>query len=182
MRSVDDAVAPADRDDGAVGPGDASDAALPPRRLGTVVAVASTVLAVDQASKHWALQVLQDGPIDLVGSLRLFLTYNTGASFSIGSGRGIGPWVAVLAVLVVVGLALGSTSRLRLGAVAGGLVIGGVLGNLIDRAFRGDDGFLHGAVVDFIDLQWWPVFNVADAGIVVGAILLMVASLRAPAP
>ena len=46
------------------------------------------------------------------------------------------------------------------------------MGNLIDRAFRAGDGFLGGAVVDFIDLQWWPVFNVADAAIVVGALLL----------
>ncbi len=182
MSSVDDAVAPSDEDDGAAGPVGDGGADLPPRRLGTVAAVASLVLVLDQATKHWALQALQDGPIDVIGSLRFYLTYNTGASFSIGSGRGIGPWVAILAVLVVVGLALGSTSRIRLGAVSGGLVIGGVVGNLIDRAFRGDDGFLHGAVVDFVDLQWWPVFNVADAGIVVGAILLMMASLRAPAP
>src|SRR5690606_9639539 len=107
------------------------------------------------------------------GSLRFNLAYNTGASFSIGSGKGNGPWVAVLALVVVIGLALGATSRIRAGAVASGLIIGGVLGNLLDRAFRGDDGFLHGAVVDFIDLQWWPVFNIADSGIVVGAIVLI---------
>jgi signal peptidase II len=57
-------------------------------------------------------------------------------------------------------------------AVAIGLVFGGALGNLIDRAFREGDGFLGGGVVDFIDLQWWPVFNIADAAIVVGALLL----------
>ena len=54
------------------------------------------------------------------------------------------------------------------------------MGNLIDRAFRGDQGFLHGAVVDFINLQWWPVFNVADMGVVVGAILLVIVGLRNP--
>ena len=64
--------------------------------------------------------------------------------------------------------------------MASGLISGGALGNLLDRAFRGDDGFLHGAVIDFIDLQWWPVFNVADACIVVGAILLVIASFRVP--
>jgi signal peptidase II len=57
-------------------------------------------------------------------------------------------------------------------AVAIGMVSGGALGNLIDRAFREGDGLLGGGVVDFIDLQWWPVFNVADAAIVVGALLL----------
>jgi signal peptidase II len=56
--------------------------------------------------------------------------------------------------------------------VAIGLVAGGALGNLIDRAFRAGDGFLGGGVVDFIDLQWWPVFNLADAAIVLGALLL----------
>ena len=66
------------------------------------------------------------------------------------------------------------------GAVAAGLVAGGALGNLGDRAFRGDDGFLHGAVVDFIDLQWWPIFNVADSAIVVGGILLVVVSMLTP--
>ncbi len=81
----------------------------------------------------------------------------------------------------MVALSLGATSRTTLGAVAAGLIAGGAVGNLLDRAFRGDQGFLHGGVVDFIDLQWWPVFNVADACVVVGALLLVVASFRAPA-
>ena len=142
--------------------------------------VASVVLVVDQASKHWALNALQDGPIELIGSLRLFLTKNTGAAFSLASGRGIGPLVTVLAVVVVAGLAFGYTSRHPLGATSVGLISGGAIGNLTDRAFRGDDGLLQGAVVDFIDLQWWPVFNVADAAIVIGAVLLVVASFRIP--
>ena len=65
--------------------------------------------------------------------------------------------------------------------VAGGLVIGGALGNLADRAFRGHGGLLSGAVIDFVDLQWWPVFNVADSAIVVGACIAVVANLRKPA-
>jgi signal peptidase II len=52
------------------------------------------------------------------------------------------------------------------------MVLGGAIGNLLDRAFRPGDGFLGGGVVDFIDLQWWPVFNLADSAIVVGAITL----------
>jgi signal peptidase II len=54
-------------------------------------------------------------------------------------------------------------------------VCGGAAGNVVDRLFRGD-GWLHGAVVDFIDLQWWPVFNIADAAITVGAVLLLVST------
>ena len=74
-----------------------------------------------------------------------------------------------------------NNSRFTLGAVSAGLIAGGAIGNLADRAFRGDDGFLHGAVVDFIDVQWWPVFNIADACIVVGAVLLVLSSFRNPA-
>ena len=86
--------------------------------------------------------------------------------------RGLGPAIALLAVVVVVLFLLVRRlgARRTVGAVAAGLVIGGALGNLLDRAFRGDSGFLGGAVVDFIDLQWWPVFNVADAAIVVGCV------------
>ena len=65
----------------------------------------------------------------------------------------------------------------RLAAVALGMIVGGAVGNVLDRAFRsGGDGLFGGAVVDFIDLQWWPIFNVADAGVVVGAILLVVST------
>lgn len=154
---------------------------LPPRRLGLVAGLAAVVLVVDQLTKHWAVSTLPGrAPIEVIGSLQFNLAYNTGAAFSFGAGKGIGPWVSVVAIVVVLGMALGTTSRLKLGAVAAGLVAGGALGNLADRAFRGDAGFMHGAVIDFVDLGWWPVFNVADSGIVVGAILLVIAGLRAP--
>ncbi|WP_426572601.1 signal peptidase II [Aquihabitans sp. McL0605] len=151
----------------------------PHRRLGIVAAVAATVLVLDQLSKWWAVNALDNGHIvDVIGSLRFNLFFNTGVAFSLGSGNGLGPWISVLAIGVVVAVSFGATSRVPLGAVASGLISGGALGNLLDRAFRGDAGFLHGAVIDFIDLQWWPVFNVADASIVVGAILLVIASFR----
>jgi signal peptidase II len=63
-----------------------------------------------------------------------------------------------------------------LAAVAVGAVVGGAIGNIADRVFRSDDGFLQGAVIDFIDFQWWPVFNVADIGITVGGALLLVSA------
>ena len=163
---------------------DAADvpAALPPRRLGLVAGLAVVVIALDQLTKHWAVSRLPGRPpFEVIGSLQFNLAHNTGAAFSFGADKGIGPWVSLVAIVVVLGMALGMTSRFLLGAVAAGLVAGGALGNLADRAFRGDAGFMHGAVVDFIDLQWWPVFNVADSAIVVGAVLLVVAGLRAPA-
>jgi signal peptidase II len=151
------------------------------RRLDLVIGVGVVVLVLDIVTKHWAVNRLSgQRTIEVLGSLRFNLTYNTGASFSIGSDSGIGPWVGVVALVVVVALALGETSRTSWGAVAAGLIGGGAIGNLLDRAFRGDDGFMHGAVIDFIDLQWWPVFNIADMGVVVGAILLVIATLRTP--
>ena len=160
----------------------AEQAVLPPRRLGLVATIAAVVLVIDQLTKNWAVSSLPGRPpVEVIGSLRFNLAYNTGAAFSFGAGKGLGPWIGLVAMVVVLGLALGMTSRFVLGAVAAGLVAGGALGNLADRAFRGDTGLLSGAVVDFIDLQWWPVFNVADAAVVVGALLLVVAGLRAPA-
>jgi signal peptidase II len=88
------------------------------------------------------------------------------------------------AALLVVGIVLwqGRTVGSKLGAVALGLILGGAVGNLVDRAFRaGDGGFFSGAVVDFIDPQWFPIFNVADSGVVIGGFLLVFVSLRAPA-
>lgn len=144
-----------------------------------MLASAAVVLLVDQLSKTWALRALDDGPIDLAWTLRLKLTYNTGAAFS--TGEGLGPVIGVAAAVVAfVLLWSGRTVANRLGALAVGMVFGGALGNLTDRAFRDGHGFLGGAVVDWIDLQWWPVFNVADAAVVVGALLLLVATARAP--
>ena len=121
--------------------------------------------SLDQLTKWWAVDRLGGRIIDVVGSLRFNLVYNTGRGVQHRPGRDLGPcdrrcWPSC----VVVRLSLLYTGRRPAsGPSAAGLVAGGALGNLVDRAFRGDAGFLHGAVVDFIDLQWWPVFNVADA-------------------
>lgn len=192
-RSADSAAA--EPEPGAVAPSsDAAraDARAPRRRhvarAGLVAGVAATVLIVDQLSKQWALERLSGARIvEVVGSLRFNLTWNTGTAFSLGSGRNLGPLIALLALGVVAYLLWSGQSSTKLGAVAAGMVAGGAIGNLVDRAFRSgpagaEAGFMGGAVVDFVDVQWWPVFNVADAGIVVGAILLVVASLFEPDP
>ena len=141
--------------------------------------VAAVVYVLDQATKHWALQDLQEGPIDLVGSLRLNLAFNTGAAFS--GGTGLGPLIAVVVFVVVILLILGRHRVIdsAVGTVAVGMIAGGAVGNLSDRLLRAGDGFLGGAVVDFVDLQWWPVFNVADAAVVVGGLMLVLDSMRA---
>jgi signal peptidase II len=135
-------------------------------------------VVVDQLTKWWALNHLQGGAIHVVWTVQLNLARNTGAAFSRFGGQG--PVIAVLALVVVsVLLWQGTTVESKAGSVAIGLVLGGAVGNLLDRAFRGG-GFLHGAVVDFIDLQWWPVFNVADSCVVVGALLLIFVNVVHP--
>jgi signal peptidase II len=134
------------------------------------------VVAVDQATKAWAVDALDDGhTIDLFWTLRLNLTFNDGAAFSLGGGSG---GILALVGLVVVLFVYRSVLRWpgRSPAIALGAVLGGAVGNLIDRVAR------DGEVVDFIDLQWWPLFNVADIGVVCGAIGLALLSLRHDQP
>ena len=138
-----------------------------------MTAVAAVVVVLDQVTKTWAVHRLADGPIHVIGSLQLNLTYNRGGAFGLGSS--FGPFFVVAAaalILVVAGVGRGIVGPV--GAIALGLVVGGALGNLGDRLIR-DTG---GAVVDFIDLQWWPVFNVADVVLVVGGGMLALATWR----
>jgi len=143
--------------------------------------VAAGVLLLDQLTKWWAVQALATRTIHVVWTLQLNLVENRGTAFSLvrSGGQFIGPIaIAVVAVLIWQGRGVSS----RLGAVALGLVLGGAVGNLLDRALRGDAGFMQGPVVDFIDFRWWPVFNVADMGVVIGGILLVVVYAVAPEP
>jgi len=137
---------------------------------------ASGVVAIDQLSKHWAVSHLNNGHVvNVLGSLRFNLSFNSGMAFS--QGTGIGPVIGVLGMIVVVFLLAGMRKSSASSAIFVGLVAGGAAGNIVDRLFRGN-AWLHGAVVDFIDLQWWPVFNVADAAICIGGALLVITSFR----
>ena len=139
--------------------------------------VAAVIVLLDQISKAWALRDLADGRIiHVIWTMQFNLTYNRGMAFS--RGTGIGPIIGVIGLVVVVLLLL-SLRRAdnALTRVATGLIIGGAVGNILDRLFRGS-GWMRGAVVDFIDFQWWPVFNVADMAIMIGAATMMVAMLK----
>jgi signal peptidase II len=141
-------------------------------------AVVGAVVVIDQLTKWWAVERLGDGPVELVGSLQLNLVRNLGSAFSIGGGSGWGALVLLAGLVIIIGLLrLARSTTSWLGVVALGLVIGGAIGNLIDRAARSDRGFMGGGVVDFVDLQWWPVFNVADAAVVVGVVVLVVLTI-----
>lgn len=141
------------------------------------------VALIDQLSKHWALQALQDGrTIDLIGEYLGFkLTFNSGAAFSFGDST---TWIfTVFAALFVVGLPFimrSQTSKAIL--ILLGAVWGGALGNLIDRLFR-EPGFPNGHVVDFIKYHNWFIGNIADIALVLGiALVLILEFVRPNAP
>ena len=138
--------------------------------------VGLVALVVDQLTKHWAVSSLNDGHVvHVLWTLQFNLSFNGGMAF--GRGKGLGPIIGVVATIVVVVLVLSlKRSDSRAQKVAVGLIIGGAVGNIVDRLFRGD-GWLHGRVVDFIDFQWFAIFNVADACINVGGGILVVSYL-----
>ncbi len=157
-------------------PGQIGDRGRPLLKVWLGVAVVAYLL--DQVTKWWAQRSLTPGvPRSLVGDLvRLNLTHNAGAAFSLGTGYTVFLTAVALAVVVAcLRLAgrLGSTGW----AVALGLLLGGALGNVTDRLVR-SPGPLRGHVVDFVQLPHWPVFNLADASICVAAVIVMVLSVR----
>ncbi|HEX3221336.1 MAG TPA: signal peptidase II [Nocardioides sp.] len=140
--------------------------------------VALAAYALDLVTKVLAVRHLTpDEPKDVVGSLlRLDLVRNPGAAFSTGTS-----YTLLLSVIAVVAAAVVIRFGRRLGdrtwAVALGLLLAGVCGNLTDRVFR-EPGFLRGHVVDFLELPHWPVFNVADMLIDAAVILIIVQTWR----
>lgn len=147
------------------------------------LALSAVVVALDQASKIWVTQVFSYGDSRPVTSFfNLVLAHNTGAAFSLlaeagGWQRGFFTLIAVVASAVIVWL-LRKHHGQALFSLALSLVLGGALGNLIDRV-------RFGYVVDFLDFYYgnyhWPAFNVADMAITGGVILLVLDSLRKPA-
>ncbi|SHW25838.1 lipoprotein signal peptidase [Mycobacteroides abscessus subsp. abscessus] len=161
--------------------GDVSDesetARKPKRRIKLLLIVASVVLVLDVVTKVLAVRLLQPGkPVPIIGdTVTWTLVRNSGAAFSFATGY---TWVLTLiAISVVVGiLFIGRRLVSTWWAIGLGMILGGALGNLVDRFFRGP-GPLRGHVVDFLSVGWWPVFNVADPSVVGGAILLVALSL-----
>jgi len=141
-------------------------------RRALAVLTALIVVITDQITKIWAVAALEGDPLTLVdGFLRFAIARNPGASFSTFTGAG--QIIAVIAVgVIVVVVALVDRAQHTVDVIGLGLVMGGAAGNLTDRIFRGD-GFLDGAVVDFIDFDFFPSFNVADTAINVGVGLLL---------
>ncbi|MGE2713833.1 signal peptidase II [Mycolicibacterium litorale] len=164
---------------GAAEPADPGvDPATPPRRrLGLLLSVAAVILVLDVVTKVLAVRLLTPGqPVSIIGdTVTWTLVRNSGAAFSMATGY---TWVlTVVATCVVIGIIwMGRRLVSPWWAIGLGMILGGAMGNLIDRFFR-SPGPLRGHVVDFLSIGWWPVFNVADPSVVGGAILLVVLSL-----
>lgn len=148
-----------------------------PARLGLMSAL--VVLVLDQLSKWWILAVVMQPPrvIEITPFFNLVLGWNTGISFGLFGGDGaLNAWVLPLLAAAVVAVVAYWLLRARTPGIglSLGLIIGGAIGNIIDR-------LRLGAVVDFLDFHafgfHWPAFNIADSGITVGAALMIFSSL-----
>jgi signal peptidase II len=170
--------------DDAAGATEAHDGSTPvagtgqPRRVVMFATVAALTIALDVVTKVAAVAFLADRePVVVVpGVLDLTLVRNPGAAFGLGTGQ---TWLLSAIAIVVVGVVLRMAGRLRDRgwALALGLLLGGAVGNLLDRLFR-QPGPMRGHVIDFLQLPNWPVFNLADSAICLAAALVVWRSLR----
>ena len=134
-------------------------------------AIAAVVLVADLITTSLAVEHLHDVR-HVWGPFGLALTFNSGFAFSLFSGRAVAVSVLLCVGMVVLAVLVARVQTVAL-AVGGGLVLGGALGNLAERLFGGHGG----QVPDFITLTHWPTFNVADACVTVGVIVVIVALL-----
>jgi len=150
------------------------------RRVGLAVLLygaGAVVYGADRVTKLWAQGSLAGHPpIVLIPKvLRLNYTTNAGGAFGLFGGQ---PWLffAATVVVCVVIVVFSFRSSFAGSAVAMGMVLGGALGNLTDRILHGPG--VAGRVTDFVDLHVWPIFNLADAAIVLGAVILVLSGVR----
>ena len=142
--------------------------------------IAALTVALDQVSKWWLLNLMGRDPrvIEVTPFFNLVLGLNRGVSFGMFDSAGLGPWpLLILATAITVGLLIWlAKAGQRWTATALGMIIGGAIGNAIDRV-------RFGGVVDFLDFhafgRHWPAFNVADSAICIGVIMILVESLLA---
>ena len=149
------------------------------KSLYRVFGLGSLVLAIDQFTKLLALEFLAPGQsVPFIGDvLRLCLVRNDSAAFSLGGGQ---TWIFTLFSTIAACALLWYAPRTKSSswALTGGLLLGGVVGNLVDRVTR-EPGFPNGHVIDFLQLPFgFPVFNLADSAIVVAMSIVVVRIMR----
>jgi signal peptidase II len=138
-----------------------------------IAGLVAGIVLLDQLTKAWVVATLADEPQSIIGdAVELRLSRNPGGAFSLLTG--FTPLLAVLAVIVAIVLVRVAQRMIDpVMVVALSLVLGGAIGNLLDRLFRAP-GFLRGEVVDFVRIGAFPSFNVADSAITIGAVLLVI--------
>lgn len=137
-----------------------------------VVALCVLVAAADQAIKALVEATLETGEhVDVLGPIALTLSHNSGIAFGLASGGGVAVTAVALTAIAFLGLLLARNIERPGMWLAAGLVAGGALGNLIDRLSSGE-------VTDYVDILAWPAFNLADAAITIGVVLLALSYAR----
>jgi signal peptidase II len=152
--------------------------ALTVRTWRTLFSVAWTIWILDLATKIWAVNNLSfKSNINVIGEFfQLTLVRNPGAAFSFATGATV--FLSLFSLIVMCAILYYSPKITSRGwAVVLGLVLGGILGNLVDRIFR-EPGVLRGHVIDWLQIPNFPVFNIADSAIVVAALISMVLTAR----
>ena len=152
--------------------------ALKVQRWRTLLSVAWLIWILDLATKAWAVNQLSNhDPVKILGSFfQLTLVRNSGAAFSFATSATL--LFSLFSFAVMIGILYITPQITSKGwTVVLGLVMGGILGNLMDRIFR-EPSFLRGHVIDWMQLPHWPIFNVADSSIVIAAALSVVLSVR----
>ena len=152
------------------------------QRWRTLLSVAWLIWILDLATKAWAVsQLANREPVKILGSFfQLTFIRNSGAAFSFASNATL--FLSLFGIIVALGVIYFAPKITSKGwSVVLGLVLGGVLGNLMDRIFR-EPSFLRGHVIDWMQLPHWPIFNIADSAIVVAAGLAMILTARNISP
>ncbi|MGK2932757.1 MAG: signal peptidase II [Solirubrobacterales bacterium] len=142
------------------------------RQLLWALVVAAGVVVADQAAKSAVIDRIERGTtVDVLGPLEFTHVHNDGVAFGLAGGGGVFVIVLSLVALVALGVFVAAAPGRSATWLAGGLILGGASGNLIDR-------IRLGYVTDFISLPHWPAFNLADCAITVGVVALAFTLLR----
>lgn len=147
------------------------------RRYLIGLGIATTVVVADLLTKRHAALNFDGNPVEIIPGFFGF-TYleNPGGAFGMFQNGGVVIGIAAVIITLVVLVAL-AVERPMAETVALGLVVGGAVGNLVDRFARGD-GIIDGAVIDWVELWWIPTFNIADTSVTVAVALLLIHAWR----
>ena len=147
------------------------------RRYLIGLGIAAAVVVADLLTKRYAALNFDGNPVEIIpGFFGFTYVENPGGAFGMFQNGGVVIGVAALVITIVVLVAL-AAERPMLETIALGFVVGGAVGNLVDRFARGD-GLLDGPVIDWIELWWIPTFNIADTSVTVAVALLLIHAWR----